>query len=837
MRYRVPTTEEFWELLKSGKMILFGTGHTAEVVCRALGEDVRYLRCCMVSGHISDTSFFEKPVIGLDDADPESLSDSVIAVTGHESIRDGIIDAVRSRTDADILWLYPVIHELAFGETVFAEAMIPVKEIVLSQKRDERWLELRYAAVKAAAEGRESDLYLRGMMLFSAKGTAKSRAARVPLLLDSMKRNGFLREYPILIDEDMRLIDGLHRLSCAVLLGIREVPARIVKSSGIYEAIIRDNVRATESELTAHGITSEELQHLNDLRDEMESKVIEGGPSVSVIVPAFNVGGFIDRCFDSLMTQTFSDFEVILINDGSTDDTPERCRDISSRYPNVRYISRENRGVSASRNEGVAKASGMYCAFVDPDDWLEPGYLGELYAAATRNGADFAECDLFRDNLRTGGSAVRTTYGKMGVAYTLEEHMKYAATAPYKSMFRRDLWTKNGISMPDCAFESPAVYSLELALANKTVNVRKPLYHYVTGREGSLIETGYAKKDGSANNTLGTEAMEYLVSEFRRTGAYSRFADALEGIVNYRLSDILATQFHRKSTDDYRETAENLRKCSGKLFPEAFNPVYINWGGYDLNRMLVYTDTLHDPYCRFNFMSMASLLPGGDRQPEVRHRNNYRRMMLEREQGRDLFRILREKRPEYLFFDLIEERSDLVFLGGRYITFNETADKAEISIDGETVNFRDYLLSQVKSGNAELIRRWSSKCREIWEEGFRLFAETAADTVPGIKIVAVENYLSEKYGDLDSTEQFPGIGRIREINSVLKGYYEYAREHCPGIIFVRAAELGPYMTDINYEHGCIPSHLNDIVDRRIGAELRRVIDDQRKGGKTGERQR
>ena len=833
MRFRVPTTEEFIELLKTGAVILFGTGHTAEVVCKAIGSDIRFLRCCMVSGHVSGRVFFGKAVIGLDDADRRLLSDSVIAVTGHEAIRDEIVDAVSAKTDAEILWLYPMIHELAFGEAVYPEAVIPTKEIILSQTRDERWLELRYAAVRAAAEGEVSDLYLRGMSLFSEKNTAESRAERVPMLLNSMKRNGFLKEYPILIDEDMRLIDGLHRLSCAVMLGIREVPARIVRHSDLYETIIKDNVRATESELEAHGITNEELLYLRELRDEMERKVSEEGPSVSVIVPAFNVEDYIDRCFDSIGRQIFSDFEVILINDGSSDHTPFKCREIAAHYPNVKYISRENRGVSASRNEGVAKASGIYCAFVDPDDWLESGYLQELYTAVTRNGADFAECDLFRDNMRTGGSAVRATYGKMGQDYTLEEHMKYAATAPYKSLFRRDLWVKNGIHMPDCAFESPAVYSLELALANRIVNVRKPLYHYMTGRPGSLIETGYAKKDGSANNTLGTEAMEYLVSEFKRTGAYQRFADTLEGIVNYRLSDILATQFHRKSPEDYGETQDNFRRCIERLFPDTRNPVYINWGGYDLNRMLVYTDKLHDPYCRFNFISMASLLPGGDHLPEIKHRNNYRRIMLEREQSRDLFRILEEKRPEYLFFDLIEERSDLVLIDGRYITFNETADKAEISLNGETVCLREYLLSQIESGNAELIKRDSIRCRKIWEEGFRLFAD-AAKKVPGIKIVAVENYLAEEYGDLDSAEPFSDIGRIKEINRVLKDYYEYARTYCPEIIFVKATECKPYITDIGYEHGCIPSHLNDIVDRRIGMKLRSVIENQANGGKTCE---
>ena len=119
-------------------------------------------------------------------------------------------------------------------------------------------------------------------------------------------------------------------------------------------------------------------------------------PEVSVILPVYNVGEYLDICMESLERQTFRDFEALLINDGSTDDSADRCRAWAEKDSRIRFFDKDNEGVAPTRNLGVRLARGEYLAFVDPDDWLDPTYLEKLHARLEETGADVASCESGR---------------------------------------------------------------------------------------------------------------------------------------------------------------------------------------------------------------------------------------------------------------------------------------------------------------------------------------------------------------------------------------------------------------------------------------------------------
>ncbi len=527
---------------------------------------------------------------------------------------------------------------------------------------------------------------------------------------------------------------------------------------------------------------------------------------ISVVVPVYNVAEYIDGCMESLVRQTYTDFEVILINDGSTDGSLDRCRAWAERDSRIRVYDQENRGVAESRNRGVDLAEGGYIAFVDPDDVVDDTYLEKLYTAVRDNDADYAECDLWRWDGRTGKKILRTCYGVMGVPYTLREHMKYGPTACYKSLFRRSLWTDNGIRMPSCSFESPAVYSLVLALAHKVVNVREPLYSYRRFRENSLIETGYSV-NGEVNNTLALDAMRFLISEFRRTGLYETYQDDLEGIVKYRLNDILALTFHRRDEKNQRILADNYRAFLKETFPAGHNEDSLIFGGYNLNRILLHTDLLEDPYCRFNFSSIISLLKPAHSRPEITHRNRYRQMMIERDLRQAFPTVLAEFRPAYLFLDLIEERFDILEYEDRFITCSDALEGIE---------------ERELFAGARRIPYDSEERKNLFREAWKNLVSLCGTASPGTRIIVIENYLSEKTGSLLSQREFAGIGQIRSVNRVLREYYDFIRTD-PRITVVPAADLKEYFTDENYEYGAVPSHLNEIVNRKIAERIRQIL--------------
>lgn len=100
---------------------------------------------------------------------------------------------------------------------------------------------------------------------------------------------------------------------------------------------------------------------------------------ISVIVPVYNVEPYLKACVDSLLNQSYSDFEVLLINDGSTDNSGEICRELSKASEKIQYFSQDNQGLSAARNRGLLECSGEYVCFVDSDDIVHPRYLEILY--------------------------------------------------------------------------------------------------------------------------------------------------------------------------------------------------------------------------------------------------------------------------------------------------------------------------------------------------------------------------------------------------------------------------------------------------------------------------
>ena len=115
-------------------------------------------------------------------------------------------------------------------------------------------------------------------------------------------------------------------------------------------------------------------------------------PLISVIVPVYKAEAFLKKCTDSILSQSHREIELLLIDDGSPDNSGALCDAIAAEDTRVRVFHKENGGVSSARNLGLAHATGDYIAFVDSDDWLEPDTFSLLLSALTENDADSAGC-------------------------------------------------------------------------------------------------------------------------------------------------------------------------------------------------------------------------------------------------------------------------------------------------------------------------------------------------------------------------------------------------------------------------------------------------------------
>jgi glycosyltransferase involved in cell wall biosynthesis len=146
---------------------------------------------------------------------------------------------------------------------------------------------------------------------------------------------------------------------------------------------------------------------------------------ISIIIPVYNAQEFLRRCLDSIQQQTFGDFEAILINDGSTDNSAAICKEYSDKDERFRIIDQKNMGPSHARNRGIDEATSKYLAFVDSDDYIAPNMLEEFYTAAEASSADLTICGFYHTDGDKNISAHHFKYAP-GVCYG-EELEKIAA--------------------------------------------------------------------------------------------------------------------------------------------------------------------------------------------------------------------------------------------------------------------------------------------------------------------------------------------------------------------------------------------------------------------------
>jgi glycosyltransferase involved in cell wall biosynthesis len=130
-------------------------------------------------------------------------------------------------------------------------------------------------------------------------------------------------------------------------------------------------------------------------RDKVAIELIFVMPKISVIVPIYNMEKLMRKCLDSILAQTFEDYECLLIDDGSKDGSPAICDEYAAKDPRFTVYHKPNGGLSDARNYGIERAQGEYTIFFDPDDWVDEDCLKDMYAKAVETDADMVMCDLY----------------------------------------------------------------------------------------------------------------------------------------------------------------------------------------------------------------------------------------------------------------------------------------------------------------------------------------------------------------------------------------------------------------------------------------------------------
>lgn len=217
---------------------------------------------------------------------------------------------------------------------------------------------------------------------------------------------------------------------------------------------------------------------------------------ISVIIPVYNAAAFCRRCIQSVLAQSLSEIEIILVNDGSTDDSLNMLREFEQQDHRVVVINSNNCGVSAARNKGLAIANGEWIAFADADDRMEPQMLQELYDAAIRSNAGMAVCNVMQATSENH-SAIRLNLKDEIISYKNKAGQAIAQMMSFKfdyanwnKLYRADIIRQNTIRFDEhIHIGEDLLYNLYyLHYIDSIVCVNKPLYHYHIHQNSAMAQ-------------------------------------------------------------------------------------------------------------------------------------------------------------------------------------------------------------------------------------------------------------------------------------------------------------------------------------------------------------
>lgn len=227
-------------------------------------------------------------------------------------------------------------------------------------------------------------------------------------------------------------------------------------------------------------------------------------PYVSIIVPVYQAQDYLERCINSVLTQEYKNFELLLIDDGSRDASGEICDRFAKQDARVKVLHKENTGVSDSRNRALALAKGEYLQFLDADDWLTPDATKLFVQSAVDSGCDMVIADFYRvsgeklshkGDIEKEGILSREEFAN----FMMENPADFYYGVLWNKLFRRELVEKNGLRMePDITWCEDFIFNLEYLRHCRTIYaLQVPVYYYVKTK-GSLVNS----QGASINNTI-----------------------------------------------------------------------------------------------------------------------------------------------------------------------------------------------------------------------------------------------------------------------------------------------------------------------------------------------
>ena len=286
---------------------------------------------------------------------------------------------------------------------------------------------------------------------------------------------------------------------------------------------------------------------------------------VSLIIPVYNVRDYLRKCLDSVAAQTYQDLEVIIVNDGSTDDSPIILQEYAVKYDHFSVYTIENRGLGGARNYGMEQATGDYILFLDSDDYITPNCVEVLVAAAEKTDSDIVVANCY--DVREDGSvllAYRNEYQNAVTSLAQEPQILFNRACAWGKLYKRELL--QGFAYVSRVWYEDMRLTHKLYLHAKKIAYVDDFLVYYVQRAGSIMNSGNCRR-----NLEIIDALEDLLGYFREQGAYETYRNELEFLV---IEHVAVAGISRVVMTKGKERRSVIRKLRAYL--KTFDRLYRN---------------------------------------------------------------------------------------------------------------------------------------------------------------------------------------------------------------------------------------------------------------------
>lgn len=298
-------------------------------------------------------------------------------------------------------------------------------------------------------------------------------------------------------------------------------------------------------------------------------------PKVSIIVPVYNVEKYVGKCLNSLINQTIKDIEIIVVNDGSTDDSEKIIKEFQEKNPDrIIYLKKENGGLSDARNFGLPVAKGEYIAFLDSDDYVQLDMYEKMYKMAKKEDSDMVECDFYWEYPNKTKKDVAEKY------FNKKEMLTKVRVVAWNKLIKRSILEESNIKFPEGYRYEDAEFTYKLIpYLNKVSFVEEPFIHYIQ-RKNSI--------SNSQNERTKEifDVLEHVIDYYKEKGIYEEYKEELEYVYTRLL--LCSSLLRIVKIKDKKTRSNLLEKTWNNL-----NTKFPNW---KKNRILKEEKTLKNRY-------------------------------------------------------------------------------------------------------------------------------------------------------------------------------------------------------------------------------------------------